>query len=98
MRPMTYPSSPRGGPFEYSTPPCDSPTVGANCRGIFTADVLIGLSREAITSSGRSKGLSGHERHKGLPGSTLLDRGKSLRPALVVLMISITRVRLAILV
>ena len=36
-------------PSKNSTPPCESPTVGANCRGFVTADVLEkGLSRGAI--------------------------------------------------
>ena len=51
--------------FKNSNPPCAGPTVGANCRGIDTADVLEkGLSRGAITIR-KLKGVNrdkGHER------------------------------------
>ena len=33
-------SNPKIDPSKNSTPPCAGPTVGANCRGIVTADVL----------------------------------------------------------
>ena len=43
--------SPSKLPFKNSNPPCAGPTVGANCRGIVTADVLkLGLSRGAIAA------------------------------------------------
>ena len=48
--------------FKNSTPPCASPRVGANCRGIFTADVLAKrLSRRAIAT----RELKGVNRDKG---------------------------------
>ena len=34
------PSIPKRDPSKNSTSPCAGPTVGANCRGIVTADVL----------------------------------------------------------
>ena len=41
--------SPLKLPFKNSNPLCTRPTVGANYRGIVTADVLkLGLSRGAI--------------------------------------------------
>ena len=43
--------SPSKLPFKNSNPPCAGPMVGANCRGIVTADVLEkGLSRGAIAT------------------------------------------------
>ena len=49
-------------PFKNSNPPCAIPTVGANYRGIVTADVLAkGLSRRAIAT----RKLKGVNRDKG---------------------------------
>ena len=52
-------------PFKNSNPLWAGPTVGANCHGIFTADVLVkGLSRRAIQTR-KLKGVNqdkGHER------------------------------------
>ena len=48
---MEYPLIPSKLPFKNSKPPCVGPTVGANCCGIVTADVLkLGLSRGAIAA------------------------------------------------
>ena len=67
-------------PFKNSTPPCAGPTVGANCRGIVTGDVLEeGLSRRAITL-GSLKGLIGKKDMRGFyTSSAPYDEGKSLR-------------------
>ena len=51
-----YPSILGREPFENSTPPSASPTVGANCRGFVTADVRR-LRFEAIAEAVDSKGL-----------------------------------------
>ena len=52
-------------PFKNSNPPCAGPTVGANCRGIVTADVLeLGLSRGAIATR-KLEGVSWDKRHEG---------------------------------
>ena len=51
--------------FKNSKPSCNSPTVGANCRGFVTADVLVkGLSRGAI-STGYLKGVKPDKGHEG---------------------------------
>ena len=53
-------------PLKNSNPPCVSPTVGANCRGIVTADVLgLGLSRGAI-AIGKLEGVKWDKEHEGL--------------------------------
>ena len=57
--------SPLKLPIKNSNPLCTGPTVGANCRGIVTADVLVkGLNRGAIATR-KLKGVKwdkGHER------------------------------------
>ena len=68
--------------------------VGVNCRGFVTADVRVkGLSDRAIAPWWRLKGVL-RKRDSGLPRFGPSDGGKSLRPALCILMVeSITRVR-----
>src|SRR3954463_10817965 len=65
IRPTVYPLSPSKLPFKNSNPLCTGPMVGANYRGIVTADVLLqGLSRGAIATR-KLKGVNrdkGHER------------------------------------
>ena len=47
-----------------TTPLCAGPTVGANCRGIVTADVLeLGLSRGAIAAR-KLEGVNWDKRHE----------------------------------
>ena len=59
--------------------------VGANCRGIVTADVLeLGLSRGAIAAR-KLKGVKRDKEHGGYTGSAPYGEGKSLRPVEVVL-------------
>ena len=54
--------------------------MGANCRGIVTADVLVqGLSRGAIAAR-KLKGVNRDKEHKGYTGSAPYGEGKSLRP------------------
>ena len=54
--------SPSKLPFKNSNPPCACPTVGANCRGIVTSDVLAKeLSHGAIAT----RKLKGVKRDKG---------------------------------
>ena len=68
-------------PFKNSNPPCAGPTVGANCRGVDTADVLEqGLSRRAI-ALGSLKGLirTKDTRESFYTSSAPYDEGKSLR-------------------
>ena len=78
--PTTYPLIPSKLPFKNSNPLCAGPTVGANCRGIVTTDVLEqGLSRRAITL-GSLKGLIGTKDTRGFyTSSAPYDEGKSLR-------------------
>ena len=66
--------------------------VGANCRGIVTADVLeLGLSREAIASR-KLKGVKRNKEHGGYTGSAPYGEGESLRLVEVVLItVSMTR-------
>ena len=66
--------------------------VGANCRGIVTADVLeLGLSRGAIAAR-KLKGVKRDKEHGGYTGSAPYGEGKSLRPVEVVLIrVSMTR-------
>ena len=61
-------------------PRCAGPTVGANCRGIVTTDVLEqGLSRRAI-ALGSLKGLIGtKDTREFYTSSAPYDEGKSLR-------------------
>ena len=67
-------------PCKNSKPLCAGPTVGANCRGIVTSDVLLkGLIRGAIATR-KLKGVNrdkGHERF--YTSSAPYDEGKSLR-------------------
>ena len=59
-------SNPKKDLFKNSTPPFASPTVGANCRGIVTADVLeLGLSRGAIAAR-KLEGVKRDKEHEGL--------------------------------
>ena len=54
------------------------PTVGANCRGIVTADVLVqGLSRGAIATR-KLKGVKRDKGHEDYTGSAPYVEGKSL--------------------
>ena len=66
--------------------------MGANCRGIVTADVLVlGLSRGAIATR-KVKGVQRDKEHGGYTGSAPYGEGKSLRPVEVVLLrVSTTR-------
>ena len=66
--------------------------MGANCRGIVTADVLeLGLSRGAITDR-KLKGVKRDKEHEGYTGSAPYVEGKSLLPVEVVLLkVSMTR-------
>ena len=60
--------------------------VGANCRGIVTADVLVkGLSRGAIATS-KQEGVNRGKGHEVYTGSAPYGEGKSLRPVEVVLL------------
>ena len=60
--------------------------VGANCRGIVTADVLVqGLSRGAIATR-KLKGVNWDKEHEGYTGSAPYGEGKSLCPVEVVLL------------
>ena len=66
--------------------------MGANCRGIVTADVLeLGLSRGAIAAR-KIEGVKRDKEHEGYTGSAPYGEGKSLRPVEVVLIrVSMTR-------
>ena len=66
--------------------------VGANCRGIVTADVLMqGLSCGAIATR-KLKGVKRDKEHEDYTGSAPYGEGKSLRPVEVVLLrVSMTR-------
>ena len=66
--------------------------MGANCRGIVTADVLVqGLSRGAIAAR-KLKGVKRDKEHEDYTGSAPYGEGKSLRPFEVVLLrVSMTR-------
>ena len=79
-------------PFKKSNPPCAGPTVGANCRGIVTADVLeLGLSRGAIAAR-KLEGVKRDKEHEEYTGSAPYSEGKSLCPVEVVLIrVSMTR-------
>ena len=60
--------------------------MGANCRGIVTADVLVlGLSRGAIAAR-KLKGVKRDKEHKGYTSSAPYDEGKSLRLVVMELM------------
>ena len=66
--------------------------MGANCRGIVTADVLVqGLSHGAITAR-KLKGAKRDKGHEDYTGSAPYSEGKNLRPVEVVLIrVSMTR-------
>ena len=66
--------------------------VGANCRGIVTADALVqGLSRGAIATR-KLKGVKRDKGHEDYTGSAPYGEAKSLRPVEVVLLrVSMTR-------
>ena len=66
--------------------------MGANCRGIVTADVLkLGLSRGAIAAR-KLEGVKRDKEHEGLYWFGPYGEGKSLRPVEVVLIrVSMTR-------
>ena len=66
--------------------------MGANCRGIVTADVLeLGLSHGAIAAR-KLEGVKRDKEHEGYTGSAPCGEGKSLRPVEVVLIrVSMTR-------
>ena len=58
--------------------------MGANCRGIVTADVLVqGLSRGAIAAR-KLKGVKRDKEYEGYTGSAPYGEGKSLRPVEVI--------------
>ena len=66
-------------PFKNSKPSRDSPTVGANCRGIVMADVLVkGLMRGAIATR-KQEGVNLEEGHGVYTSSAPYDEGKGLR-------------------
>ena len=71
-------SIPEKDPSKNSTPPCAGPTVGANCRGIVTSDVLVkGLSRGAIATR-KLEGVNQDKRHeKFYTSSAPYDEGKA---------------------
>ena len=66
--------------------------MGANCRGIVTADVLVlGLNRGAIAAR-KLKGVKRDKGREDYTGSAPYGEGKSLRPVEVVLLkVSMTR-------
>ena len=78
-------------PFEAALQGLKS-TVGANCRGIVTSDVLEqGLSRGAIAAR-KLKGVKRDKGHEDYTGSAPYGEGKSVRPVEVVLLkVSMTR-------
>ena len=58
-------SNPKKEPSKNSTPSCASPTVGANCRGINTADVRFGGLDDGTIARVSLKGFMAHKGHKG---------------------------------
>ena len=66
--PTAYFPNPARDLAKNSTPPCMSPTVGANCRGFVTTDVLVkGFRDEAITLTWKLSGVEREREDAGLP-------------------------------